>query len=115
MCLGYILLLALSILMPVVFLAFWITHLMQVNTFSRISGWGSFKDFKREYYSRKWGRDPSYRFSHFCGSSEIHSSIIRFDGVGMKLNIISYIRFSIWVFRNRMKRNQLSFNEIKTK
>ena len=68
---------------------------------------GKFKDFLYEYEKYgDWRRDGYFPKSHFQKESlidapyEIHAGIIKFDGVGMVLNISGYFKFWIWEHKN---------------
>lgn len=79
-------------------------------------GYGTFKDFMREYNAYKgWSRDYNFRSSHFSEGDRnndkwyIHANIILFDGKGMILYPWSYIAFMYWLSKNKLNRK---FNKV---
>lgn len=76
----------------------WSTHLDMVNCNARNVGWGSYKDFKREFNKINWRWKENFPTSVFCNSyfdenySQFHANIIMFNDKGMKIrNPISFI------------------------
>jgi len=72
---------------------------------------GTFNDFLHEYRSYYlWERDSKYSTAHFGSGADhskfyIHANIIRFRGINMRLDYVSYIRFSIWRHKNRIRKD----------
>lgn len=71
-------------------------------------GWGTWKDFWREYTKRQWTRSKEFRYSHFAEDNDsivdeayIHAGIIRFGNRGMILYPWSYVLFLLWMLKNR--------------
>ena len=83
----------------------WGTHLEMVGEFCPTWRWGTFNDFKRMYSKKTWRQEKQYPDSHFADGGEIHASIISFDGVGMKLDPVSFFFFEIWCERNSISRH----------
>jgi len=67
-------------------------------------GRGSFSIFMKCLKKLEWSRDINfpYSFFHQDRSNYIHARIIRFNGVGMTLGFISYIKFTIWQHKNKL-------------
>jgi len=66
---------------------------------------GNFSQFISEFANRSWERKDGWRQSYFGIGNEyytnkIHADIIKFSGVGMILDPISYFRFKIWSYKN---------------
>lgn len=83
----------------------WQVHLEMTRTYVKSLARGSFKDFVQEYYSHKWTISPDYPYSRFDRDtdSEIHASIVRFDGKGMLLGRIAW-----WRVRHLIKSEAVS-------
>jgi hypothetical protein len=62
--------------------------------------YGTFDRFLVEFNKKKWWKNPSYPESFFgvgeFGKDYVHAGIIKFDGQGMILDYISYIRYLLW-------------------
>jgi hypothetical protein len=95
----------------------WSTHLDMVNTHAVNTGWGSYKDFKREFHKINWRYKHDFPTSVFCNTyfdaehSQFHANIISFNSKGMKINNpISFILCKLYVkkyinknFRQKVK------------
>ena len=91
----------------IMFIILWTTHIAQVREFTDEWGRGSYKTFIREFKKYEWKRSEKFPTSFFCGtldSSKIHADIIKFEGKGMVLDPWSYLRFCIFIQRNRQKK-----------
>lgn len=77
----------------------WSTHksmtIESTTSYSR----GTFKQFLKKFYDTEWQRDKNWEESFFNNltpnKTRIHASIISFDGHGMVLDFISYIKYEI--------------------
>ena len=77
----------------------WESHLRQTKTYTTQYGWGSFDKFKEEFDKCNWEWKPTWKYSLFDydSDSEIHAGIIKFNGDGMLLNPIDYVRARLYV------------------
>lgn len=100
--------LVLAFVVVVYLAAFWGTHLSMVENHSDKWAWGNFDDFLANFAKKKWEQHGVWMQSWFLpygdkeyDNWEIHASIIKFDGIGMKLEPLSYLLFLIWAYKNR--------------
>lgn len=103
-----IFLILLVTLIPLIVLLFasYLTHIWMIKDDIKYPhGYGTFIDFKKQFRSVKWKRDLIFTDSFFGASSHdenyIHASIIRFGGVDMILDPISYTIFLLWCIKNK--------------
>jgi len=64
------------------------------------------KDFKKEFDTIKWERDKKFPESYFTKDNNLnllHAYMIIFNGNAMLLDLISWIKFRIFVKKNRIK------------
>ncbi len=87
-----------------IFIAFWFGRIKMTTEYTNKYGWGSFNKFKKEYNKCKWSIDANYNcFYHaksrfdYPSDSELHASIIKFNGKGMLLDPISMLRASSYM------------------
>lgn len=89
----------------------WSVHKGQVSDFTPQNIKGNFNDFKREFSKIHWERSDDHKNSLFEigryriideSESQIHAGIIEFNGVGMKLDFISYLRLR-WFMKDMDK------------
>ncbi|BDR74246.1 hypothetical protein K144316041_p20850 (plasmid) [Clostridium tetani] len=89
----------------VVFLIDYLTHISLCKDQDLPYGYGTFKDFIREFNKYNNWTVKSYEGSFFSGQEKnidewpryrIHNSIIMFDGKIMILYPISYFKFKVW-------------------
>lgn len=73
----------------------WETHKVMIEKSTDYYGKGCWNVFEENFKKRKWLRDRKYPESIFDHStnSQIHASIIQFDGIGMLLNKRDYKKF----------------------
>lgn len=66
--------------------------------------YGTFEDFKREFSKYKWSKQPSFPESLFTNDhdTKIHAGIVRFQGRGMVLCGLDYLRFKLLI-SNKIK------------
>lgn len=97
------------------FILQWLTHYYSMfNMYGRnriVSN--SFNEFKREFYNYEWQRDLDYKFSFFSTEkdpikriysrrqNEIHASIIIVNNIQFRFRPFNFIRYSIFLFKNR--------------
>ena len=88
------------------------TSVHKSMTLDHCTSWdySTFGQFKKEFYNQKW--EPykgSFESSFFCREtdSKIHADLIRFNGKGMVLKHIHYLRY---VFFMRFTANRLLNN-----
>jgi hypothetical protein len=79
----------------------WIWHLGEAKDNTTSYAWGNFDDFLRMYNSTKWTNiykdfvtQEDKNMNNISWVSE--NGTIRFNRIGMKLDLISYIRYKIW-------------------
>ncbi len=79
-------------------------HRDMTRQFSKSVARGSYADFVREMRNHNWKTKPSWPTSFFDYStdSEVHASIVRFDGVGMLLGAWDWWRVKRWLKKNTM-------------
>lgn len=84
----------------------WSTHREMTRNHADKLAYGNFQDFMREFGRHTW--EP--RTSHFPDSffdrqtnSEIHASIVRFNGVGMLLSPLGWFRVTRFLKANKIK------------
>jgi hypothetical protein len=92
----------------VLFISFWFAHIIMVNDNTKVNGWGNYKKFKEQFNKVDWKYEDAWKWSLFSkgkwswedGYSEIHASIFKFNGIGMKMwNPIDYLLATIYVHR----------------
>lgn len=87
-------------------LAFWLAHVDMTMERTINYRYGTYKDFIREYKKYNWEMSKHSKNSYIeikdTYRTKIDASIIMFDGKGMILYPISYIRFSINKYLNRL-------------
>jgi len=89
------------ILGSIVLLTNWTWHLGEAKEDTTSYAWGNFNDFLRMYNSTKWTnihKDFVTQWDENWNSISWVSKIgiIRFNRIGMKLDLISYICYKIW-------------------
>jgi len=80
----------------IIYVIDWVTHRQMTKDFCNYYDEGNFKKFLKEFRKRKWVIDPKFPDSLFGKEkdrNEIHASIISFNGKGMVLPFISYLKF----------------------
>jgi hypothetical protein len=108
----------LAIGLPVILIIFWAdwtTHRNMTIEYSDSWGYGTFKQFKMAFDILDWERDKGQPESYFGKGSDsyenkIHASIIKFSGKGMVLYPWSYIKFSLWLKKNSLKKDKKKVN-----
>lgn len=84
----------------------WVTHISMVKGECSRYGWGNYRKFKEQFNKVEWERDSHHPYSFFGKNGRhdhIHADIIRFNGDGMILPFISYIRYSAFIAMNKYK------------
>lgn len=78
-------------------------HKKMTISYSTEWGYGTFDRFISEFNKKKWEHDPQYPKSYFDygTDSEIHASIVRFDGKGMVLKGSDFRKFKKFLRINR--------------
>lgn len=100
--------------------AFYTTHLIMVEDSSGCDTiqWMTFKGFMKGYKSYQyWVYDNNFKNSSFssdCTGGKlwyVHAGIIRLNGVGVKLDPISYLLFQHWCVRvlNKGRTKRIGF------
>jgi hypothetical protein len=71
---------------------------------SDVWGYGTFDQFMKEFHKKKWEHTSRWPQSYFDRGtkSEIHASIIRFDGKGMVLKLSEYNKVREFLKVNRV-------------
>ena len=84
------------------------THKYMTITFSKKWDYGSYERFIKEFESVNWqGYDSSHPNSFFKGpTTQVHASVIQFDGNGMVLPFLDYIRFCYYMRLAVKQRNK---------
>lgn len=93
----------------IIFLAMYMTHISMVDENCKISGWGNYKQFKKEFIKYEWEGDIYHKTSVFCykDNSQCHADIYKFNGIGMKMKTPwDYILTCIYI-RKYIKDNKL--------
>lgn len=81
----------------------WLTHISMTKSYSNISEWGGYSQFKREFNRTKWRYRDIFKYSlfdekQFKDEDEYHAGIIKFKGTGMKINNpLSYLFVTLYV------------------
>lgn len=101
---------SIGILLIIFWISDWLTHVEMVKTNTECYGKANYKIFLKKFneLDGKWDRKgwnsslfyipiKSNRFYDFDRKSEFHANIIMFDGKGMILNPIDFIRAKIYV------------------
>lgn len=82
----------------------WSVHKEMTESNCNEWGYGSYKEFKSEYTKiDEWEQGRPYIKSHFHrdSDSEIHASIVRFNGKGMVLYPWSYPLYVLFLHQNK--------------
>lgn len=80
----------------------WIIHISQTKCFSKHYGYGSFKDFRKQFQKYNWSNDNVFRYGLWDRENkcEFHASIVKFNDIGMILkNPIDWLLVRIFVFK----------------
>lgn len=88
------------------------THKIMVADNCKKHGRSNFKRFIEEFNKVEWYRDSSFPESFFAKTNvdtEIHASIIKFNGNGMTLDYISFVRFQFWLRKNKYKQKKPTY------
>lgn len=81
----------------------WMTHISMTKSYSNVSRWGGYSQFKREFDCTNWRFWDIFKYSLFDkellkDENEYHAGIIKFKGVGMKINNpLSYLLVVLYV------------------
>lgn len=104
----------------ITFILSWAAHISANKDMKIPYGWGSFKDFLREYYKYKnWYTESVLKGSFFSKDSYtlnfeysyyIHAGVIIFEGKCMNLYPWSYIMFLFW--RNKEWKNRMGISKV---
>ena len=80
----------------------WLTHIYMIKLFTSYYGKSNFKTFKKHFdmldglwIQHIWD-DSLFYFSDTKGDSEFHADIIQFEGKGMILNPVDYIKACLY-------------------
>lgn len=94
-----IVLVVITCVLPLLFLFIdWRVHISQVNNFTIVHGRGTYKRFLEEFNKRQWvQRGWTDSWFGLLDDSEIHASIIKFDGRGMTLSYLDWGRVQLWI------------------
>ena len=81
------------------------SHRSMTRRYSDKLAYGTFSDFLREMASHNWERDPRFPTSFFDSKtdSEVHASVVRFDGVGMILSPLDWLRVCRYLGKNQVR------------
>lgn len=93
----------------IMFFISWFIHKSMTTNSCGDWDYGTFSEFSKEFNKVKWKKENKYpssfferdKFFHEEGGSAIHASIVRFNGHGMVLHLISYPRFLLFIYKNR--------------
>lgn len=99
----------------------WAVHLSMTSDGSIKYGWASYSTFKKWFSSYEWKGDNVFKGSLWNREMKCtyHAGIIKFEGIGMKINDpFSYLLVRIYVrkyIKNHNKNNDFSFENEMTK
>lgn len=107
----FIVLLIVAFVVWLIFLAVeWKTHKDMVLRECDSWSYGTFEDFMKQFKKIEWRREERYPTSFFpCNKDNnyyCHADVLKFDGVGMVLDPISYTMFYFWKNKNSVKRTK---------
>lgn len=92
-----------------IFIASYLTHISMVRDNTERWAFGSFRDFKKAFdLISNWERNERFPNSFFVYDnnynhiSRIHASIIMFNNAGMILYPLSWIRFCLFIHKNKL-------------
>lgn len=85
----------------IIFITYWSVHRYMTIRYSNNWAYCNFKIFKREFEKIKWREDDVYTDSLFDkdSCSEIHAGIIKFNDNGMVIDLLSYIKYLLFIHR----------------
>ncbi len=81
----------------------WLIHISMTERYSNTCRLGSYRQFKREFDNTNWRYCKEFKYSLFDeeilgDENEYHAGIIKFNGIGMKINNpISYLLVMFYV------------------
>ena len=80
----------------------WRVHLAQTRELTERYGWGSYESFRREFEreGRQWTLENGSLFECHT-ASKFHASIVKFDGKGMLLPFLDWLRVILYMRRAR--------------
>lgn len=86
-------------------LSSWSVHREMVNDHCPKRAIGTYREFVLAMSHHKWKREPNYPTSFFDRStnSEVHASIVQFDGCGMLLGFLDWIRVSNYLDKHAIR------------
>lgn len=90
----------LGLLISLTFPISWLTHISMTNDDTSKTGWASYTTFKKWFNKYEWQENVLYSDSLWNRELDckIHASIIKFEGIGMKINNpLSYILVKLYV------------------
>lgn len=87
--------------------AHWSVHRSMVRSSCEAWDYGNYRTFLAQYEKCQWEQIEPYYESHFgiddqYNHNRIHAGIIKFHGMGMVLDPISYLFFLVWEQKHRM-------------
>lgn len=91
-------------------------HVEQVKDYCDEFGYGNWNDFMSEFAKVEWTRNSRNRDSFWgdkwqsLGDTYIHASIIKFNKKGMILDYWSFIKFEIFLRRNKYPKAKATVN-----
>lgn len=86
----------------------WSVHIVMVKDHCNNYGWGNFKQFKENFYKYDLKNDRGWKdsFFNYNNNSECHADIIEFNGNGMILYPIDYLRYKLFIINISKKRHK---------
>jgi hypothetical protein len=113
---GFLTIIAMLFLIGAMFLLIaWGIHLNQANKITIGYAWGNFDDFLRMYNSTKWTNIYEDFTTEWDSNMNVISwvsknGVIRFNNIGMKLDLISFIRYTGWWMKKGISAPIKSYN-----
>jgi len=106
-----IILSSITVALVIIYIMLWIVHIEMTKENTQKYGWGNYEKFLREFKKYNW-ENGGWEKSLFDyeTNSQLHASIIKFEGKGMLLDPISYLRTVIFV--RRYIKNHIDEKEI---
>ncbi|WP_431785821.1 hypothetical protein [Paenibacillus lactis] len=97
-----IIFLIILIVVLVLMIISWAVHISMTSDGSNKSGWADYSTFRRWFDSYEWETDNDFKGSLWNRkmNCKYHAGIIKFEGIGMKINNpLSYLLVASYVWR----------------
>lgn len=87
------------ILLVIVYLIMYSIHVSMVKGETITYGYATFEKFKKQFYKNKLLKDECYVscYQNKTNNSIIHCDIIKFNGIGMILYPISFLKYKMFM------------------